>query len=347
MNKFVVLFSVTMCLFITGCLYDVPEYVNIEPSQSAFLIPLEGEIKDQVKFASEESLKKAQVAARRVQITHRWLQTGYWWFNGQYIPNVLLITVDRQPVTREWTADSTTGTSSKSEAIWVESKDSVGFSAGVTVSSMIKEEDAALFLYRYPSGSLAKIMDTEVRARIQAMFSDYSAGWDMSDLRGRKSEIASYIRNDAMPFFRERGITITTIGLTGGFTYENKKIQESIDEVFIAQRKKEINKALLEAQRDANLRITQEADAMAEKEQKIAAGTANGQKKLLEVAQAASKDQTYVELRKLEVEMERVRRWDGKCPTMMMGSNPSMMLSLPLPGDQPSSARAAVPAESK
>src|SRR5438876_10078203 len=83
--------------------YDVPEFVEVDSSESAFLIPLEGDTANQAAFHSVEFLKEKKVAAKRVQITHRWNQTGFMPRSGQWIGTVRLIKVDRRPVTREWT----------------------------------------------------------------------------------------------------------------------------------------------------------------------------------------------------------------------------------------------------
>jgi len=68
-----------LCLTgLTGCIkpYDKPEYVEIDTSETGFLIPLEGDTTQQAKFQSEDYLKQRKVAAKRVQITHRWSQEG-------------------------------------------------------------------------------------------------------------------------------------------------------------------------------------------------------------------------------------------------------------------------------
>src|SRR5439155_16643222 len=90
---------------LTGCIkpYDRPEYVEIDTSDTGFLIPLEGEGLQQAKFQSEEYLKQRKVAAKRVRITHRWSQEGRLPNNGRWIPTVRLVKVNRSPVTREWT----------------------------------------------------------------------------------------------------------------------------------------------------------------------------------------------------------------------------------------------------
>ena len=151
--------------------YDRPEYVEIDTSETGFLIPLEGDVTEQVKFQSEDFLKQHKVAAKRVQITHRWSQEGRMPNDGRWIPTVRLVKVNRSPITREWATTQTTlanGPVQRSDkAIWIESGDSVGFSMGFTCTAFIPEDDAARFLYWYPSGSLAEVMDREVRGRVQ------------------------------------------------------------------------------------------------------------------------------------------------------------------------------------
>jgi len=314
--------------------YDVPEYIDIGPNETAFMIPLEGDTTKQAKFSSAEQVEQMKVATKRVQIVHRWSQTGRWEAEGKWIPTVRLIRVDRSPVTREWTASKETGTSVKDQAIWAESKDSVGFSTGFSVTATIEEHNAALFLYRYPNRSLDQIMDGEIRARVQSAFSDAAAIYDLSELREKKSDILKSVRDDAIPFFEGRGITITTLGMFGGLTYENPEIQKAIDQVFVSQREAEISKALLNAQEDKNKRIESEAKALANKEIEVARGVAEGKKLVLEVAEAAAKNPVFLEMRKLEVEEARIQKWDGRYPTYMMsvgGSGPDASLLLNVP----------------
>jgi hypothetical protein len=319
-----------------GCrkAYDVPEYAEISNNETGFLVPLEGQTSDQAQFASLDYLKAQQVATKRVQITHRWNQTGRWEFTGEWIPNVRLIKVDRSPVTREWTAEAITGTGQKNEAIWAESKDSIGFSTGISITARVKEDNAAQFLYLYPSANaengLAKVLDTEARARVQSILSDFGAKYDMSELRALKSEMMNAVRKDLLAYYKDRGIDIPTIAQFGGFAYENKKVQESIDAVFISQREKEIAAALLEAQRDKNLRITQEADALANKERTIAKGIADGKASILGVAEKAAQNPVFLEMQRLEVMMKLTEKWNGQYPQFLMNSSsggaPPMML---------------------
>ena len=61
--------------------------------------------------------------------------------------------------------EATRGTNSRDQAIWIESKDSVGFSVGFNCTAYIKEGDTAHFLYMYRSKSLAQMMDGDLLYR--------------------------------------------------------------------------------------------------------------------------------------------------------------------------------------
>lgn len=325
--------------------YDTPAYREIKPHETAFVVPLEGDTYKQAKFASVKHLEDMKVAAKRIQITHRWNQTGRMHWQGEWIDNVMVITVDRSPVTREWSADAQTGTSTKNQAIWAESRDSIEFSTGITVTAQVAEENAALFLYRYQNKNLAYVMDNEVRARVQATFSDISAQYDMSELRGKKREILDAIRKDITVFFQERGITITTVGQFGGFTYRNPKIQDAIDSVFIAQREKDVAKAMLEAQSDKNRKLQMEGEGEAKKLREIAKGrkdaaitAAEGKSQAIrmvaEATKAAGSDPTFLRIKQLEVDKAKVEKWNGVLPVYSLttgGGNSSFLMTLPSP----------------
>lgn len=101
-----------ICVFgLTGCMkpFDRPEYVEIDTSETGFLIPLEGDGTQQARFQSEDYLKQRKIATKRVQILHRWSQEGRLPNDGRWIPTVRLVKVNRSPVTREWITDQTGG----------------------------------------------------------------------------------------------------------------------------------------------------------------------------------------------------------------------------------------------
>lgn len=169
----------------------------------------------------------------------------------------------------------------------------------------------------------------------------------MDLLRGQKKEMIEAIRSDVIEFFNKKGITISTLGQFGGFTYVNPEIQKSIDMVFVAQQEKEVAKALLDAQADKNKRLEQEGEGEALKVRKVAQGQADaaiteaeGRAKAIrlvaESTAAANQDPLFLALKKLEVETKQVERWDGKYPLYMMttgqgGQAPSLLLNVPTP----------------
>ncbi|WP_158261180.1 MULTISPECIES: SPFH domain-containing protein [Pirellulaceae] len=319
----------------SGCRpFDTPEFEEIDTSETGFLIPLEGATDQQVAFESERYLAERKVAAKRVQVPHRWVQTGRMYSMGQWMDTVRLIKVDRSPVTREWTADSSSGTKTANEAIWIESKDSVGFSVGFNCTAFIEEDDTARFLYMYRSRSLVDMMDSEVRARIQSVAAETAAKYDLDELRSRKQEMVDDVRQDVIAFFKQRGITVTTIGMFGGFTYQTPKIQEAIDETFVAQQKKVINMALFDAQQKENERIELEAEGQANMARTIAEGEADAIMKIAEATREAQSDPLFVQLKQFEVERERIEKWNGEYPSYLLqmdsgSQSPSLMLQLP------------------
>ena len=98
-------------LSLTGCIkpYNKPQLETISASQTAFLIPLEGNTKDnQASFDSVEFLESAKVATKRIRISKRWLQTGRQTWIGKWIATDRLVVVERKPESREWTNATTT-----------------------------------------------------------------------------------------------------------------------------------------------------------------------------------------------------------------------------------------------
>ncbi len=324
--------------------YDEVEYLQVNNNETAFVIPLEDakEKQDvQVRFNSEEYLNQSKVLTKRIQVPHRWQANGRLWFSGTWIPTVAVLKVDRSPVTREWNSSAASQKGSD-KAIWIESADSVGFSMGVSCTAYIKEEDSAKFLYMYPSGSLQSVMDSEIRARIQKLAAETAAKFPLDQLRERKSDIMGALDGDLVPFFSKRGISITTIGMFGGMTYENPKIQQSIDEVFVAQQKKNVALAEFEAQAKTNERVLLAAKADAEKITMKA--TADAERRTLEATAEAKAihlvneslancSPIFIQLRTLDTQQKQYDKWDGRFPTYFMGglSHPNMLLNVPMP----------------
>jgi len=331
-----------MLLFV-GCKdYDVAEYVEIGNSETAFVIELEDN--DGARFDSAQAVEEARVAARRIQIPHRWHSTGRMWFAGEWIDTVGVVIVDRAPVTREWTAETNSGTVNRDQGIWVESRDSIGFSVGFNCTARVEEDDASVFLYNYPAerssdgestiwrSELESVMDEEIRNMIQSVAADYAAQYDLDELREKKQEMVAQIRDTVIPFFQERGITITTVGMFGGFAYENDEIQQAIDQIFVAQQMKNEEAALLEAMEDREERLRREGVAIANQAREEAQGQADAVRLMAEAEaasitlvnealQEARENPIFLQIKALEVESQRIEAWNGTVPSFIMGSD--------------------------
>lgn len=296
------MFSLTGCGFIKP--YDRPELVTIEASQTAFLIPLIGDTSEQASFESEELLAQAKVATKEVQIPHRWVKTGRMPGSGEYRQAAKLIVVERTPVTREWNSGKEDGTSAKNQAIYAESKESIGFSVGMNISAQIyTEDDAVKFLYSYNNKTLENIMDTEIRARVESKFVEQCAKYPLNDILASKEEIMETVREDVNTYFADKGITITVLGMKDGIEYDDPEIQTAINEKFSSEQK-------LVTQENNNAVTISKAEAEAEAKVKLAEAEAEANRKI-----AASLTPELNEKIKYE-------KWNGVLPEVTGTNNP-------------------------
>ena len=306
-----VVLMLVMVMALTGCRkpYDKPEFVTIEASQTAFLIPLIGDTSDQGAFESEELLLEAKVATKEIQIPHRWVQTGRQNWNGEWRPSATLIVVERKPVSRSWNSGTSTDTSTS--AIFGETSDAIGIYVGMNCTAMIEEKDAAKFLYRYNNTPLETIIDTDIKKMVEDRFNLETAKYTSTELSSKKGEIMEAVKTYVVDYFADYGITITVLGMKEGISYENPAIQAAIDEKFaseqqlvIQQNKNEANIAKAEAEAQA---LILAAEAQAEANRILA-------ESLTDEILA----QMYYE------------KWDGKLP-YLYGADGNTLIQVPTP----------------
>lgn len=290
---------------LTGCIkpYDRPEIATIEASQTAFLIPLVGNTAEQASFESEELLANAKIATKEVQIPHRWVQTGRMSWSGVWRQSAKLIIVERKPETREWTAAKDAGTNVTNQAVYAESKESIGFSVGMNCSAQVDEANAVTFLYRYNNKSLSDIMDTEIRARVESKFVEECAKFSLNEILLKKEAIMASVREDVTTYFTERGITITVLGMKDGLEYEDSAIQQSINENFSSEQK-------LVTQENENKRILSQAETEAQAVVRKAEAEAKSNQLL---AGSVSPELTRY---------KQAEKWDGKLPQVQGEGTP-------------------------
>lgn len=301
---------VMACTLFTGCRkpYDKPEFVTIEASQTAFLIPLVGDTGAQSAFESEELLLEAKVATKEIQIPHRWVQTGRKHWMGDWKPAATLIVVERKPVSRSWESGDSTSASTK--AIFGETSDQIGIYVGMNCTAMIDEKDAAKFLYRYNSTPLETVIDTDIKKLVEDRFNIETAKYTSTELGAKKGEIMEAVKDYVIPYFKDYGITITVLGMKEGVSYENDEIQKAIDAKFASEQELVIQ----QNKNDAAL-AKAEADAKATIMAAEAQATANG---------LLSESMTPALLEKMYYE-----KWDGKLPYIYGGDDMTPIIQVP------------------
>lgn len=296
-----------MMLSLTSCIkpYDKPEFVVIEPSQTAFLVPLIGDTTNQENFESEEMLNELKVATKEIQIPHRWVQTKRWSWQGEYKPSSRVIVVERKPETREWINDGAVN-----DGIQAKTKDDIKFTVNLACTAQIDEANAARFLYRYNNKALAEIMDDEVKTKITSAVVGECAKYNQNELSSNTETIMEKVSENVIPYFEERGITITALGLTGDFVYSDS-VQKSIDQRFQAEKEaesQEIKNQQEVANAEAEVKIAQmEAQAILEKQSVMDA---------------------EIRLKELENQKAWVEKWDGSVPQVVTGSDSNMYYGL-------------------
>lgn len=314
MKKYFYVIALVLSFSLVGCIkpFKKENLVEIAPNQTAFVVPLEGATStNQGKFMSLEFLEQNKVATKRISLPQRFLKTGRGENAGNWIPTAKVIVVDRTPVTREWNNEN------KAVAIGVESKDSIGFSIGVNITALIKEEDAAKFLYNYAGVPLSKIIDTNVRGHVSSILSREYGYRTLQVCKTDKKEISNILLNELKESYEKMGITITNIGLIGGLLYDEKEIQESINKAYISEM------AVLQAKQETlkQVEVNNKMISQAEAERKSAEEFAKAQEAMI------AKVKLEIEKIKAEAELEKARKWDGKLPEKIVPTNASFLFS--------------------
>lgn len=321
MKKIQLLLAVIGSVFLLSACGPAPvePIKEIKPNETAFVVPLEGASKaKQGQFMSLDYLEANKVAAKRVVIPIRKRTTGRGPGNYEWIPTVKVITVDRTPVTREWTDSSKTGSSSRNDGFRVESQDSIGFVLGGTLTARVTEANASAFLYNYAGRPLRTVIDQNVRGYLQAYLTNAFGRLSLTECKKQKGEIfdAAYIAVVAK--YEPFGVTIDTFGPSQGLKYTNVAIQQAIDdaykaEMMIIQRRNEKT-----AQDEDNKRIKAAADTKLYEARKFAQ------------AEKAQEKMISLEIQRMRAEaaMVQAKRWDGKLPAKILPANSNLLMNM-------------------
>lgn len=224
--------------------YNTPKFENLENNETGFLLPLDDGTAQIKHTDSLAALREGKIGVKRIQISKRWVQTGWLYVWGEYLDEKRLVKVDRSTIMKTWSDDPRENSKKTDESIKAQSKDGLAFGCNFVCTAFIPESDdkntegAEHFLYFYKGDSLGHVMTNEVRARVQAVTTDFASRFSFEQLRGTQHELVEAVREDVIPFFKSRGIIITKLGMVGGFHPHNTEVQQSIDAAITAQQLK-------------------------------------------------------------------------------------------------------------
>lgn len=314
---------VSIATLLIGCgPAELPEIAEIKPNESAYVVPLEGATKEnQGKFDSADFLEKHKVASKRIYLPLTKKKTGRLWFEYEWIPTVRVIKVDRAPVTFVWQKSG-----DEDDGIDVESKDSIGFTVGINISAYVLEDDTSTFLYHYPSGHLSSVLNAIVKSKATEILSREFAKYNLEGTaavydkngnliqeavlgaRQQKGTIVNIAKNELIEFFKKSGVTISTFGLIGGLAYDDKAIQEAINENFASALKIKDKENERLAQEEVNKKNVDQAVAEKQAAQEFAkAKEARTMQVRLEI-----------EMLKAKAELVKAEKWSGNLPASIM-----------------------------
>lgn len=300
-----------LALALIGCgPVRVDPLVEIDTSETAFLVPLEGDTSAQSQFDSVEYFESAKVATKRITIPQRRRYVGRLWFSYKWVPTMRVIKVNRAPITKKWR--------DKNSLIHVESRDSIGFAVGVNLTAQIDEANAATFLYNYGEKDLDTAIDENVRSFLVSVLSREFGNRDLVECKADKGVISQIAFSETAEHFKGKGITITNLGLTDGLTYEDQAIQDAINATFIAEQE-----ALTAEQRE----IAATAEA------KVQVAKAQGEAQAAEeFARAKSAREALVRLdierMRAEAALEWAKKWNGVLPNNVLPADSPLMLNV-------------------
>jgi hypothetical protein len=308
---------------ITGCFKppNVADLIPVKPNETAWLIPLDGSSQDgQVKFNSVSFLDQHKIALKRITINKTWRKTGYdWeWWAGEWIPVAQLITVDRSLVTREWTDDPNTGTSSSQQGVGVVTADSVKLRVGLTITASINEDDASTYLYYHGQKELKDVLDQNIRSFAVAELTREYSQLGLKEAQTNGSAIYAKLFSDARETFKMKGITIQYLGNSEGLTYADKSVQESINASYKAEQ--DNRTAQMEQAAQVVRNTTKVLNAQAD---------ADAASKLFSVQEAAKfNNSLQIALLSAQAKMAMATKWNGSLPANILPESSPLLLNM-------------------
>lgn len=245
-----------MVMSLTSCIrpYDKPEYVEVDPNETAFVIPLftdnKTKTEDQVQLNADKAFyEQCMVSSKLIQVPHKWIQTGRLANTGYYTGTVKVITVDLTPHAGRWLPG-------EKEAIKVETAASQGITIPMSYTMHIESSDAALYLSNYRATDFDSVINVQVNRYFAGVAGEEFHKVEYKDVAKKRDEILKLAVDKTTSHFKEQGITIDAMAIIDGLIYDDKSLQDNIDQQAKAQAQKVLEdekKELLVKQRENTL----------------------------------------------------------------------------------------------
>lgn len=214
----------------TSCVrpYDKPEYVEVGPNETAFVIPMftDTNVKTEDQVQVNENVdfyKQHMVSSKLIQIPHKWIKTGRTPRSGYYKGTMRVITVDLTPRSGCWLQND-------SNAVKVETAASQGITIPMSYTMRILPDDAALYLSFYKAVDFQSVIDTQINRYFTGRASEYFHQVEYKDIAKQRDEILRKAVDETKDYFKSQGITIDQLAIVDGLIYDDASLQTNIDE---------------------------------------------------------------------------------------------------------------------
>lgn len=208
--------------------YDKPEYIEIDPNETAFVIPLftDSTIKteDQVQLNDAEYYKNCAVSQKLIQVPHKWIKTGRFANSGYYTGTVKVITVDLTPHAGRWEAND------DMTAIKVETAASQGITIPMSYTMHIEPADAATYLSHYRAVDFDSVINVQINRYFAGVVGKYFHETEYKDIAAKRDEMLEKAVSETKEHFKAEGITIDALAIIDGLIYDDRSLQENIDQ---------------------------------------------------------------------------------------------------------------------
>ena len=314
------LLLVALVFVLAGCRkdYDKKDVREIPLNTTAFVFPTDSNLVPH-PFSSVQELDKYRVKTADYVVPHVWEKTDYSIFDrfGIYRPLVRIVLVNRSMFVQEWSCSETLGFEHNLKALWAESNEHVVFSIGFNINALIEESQAANFLFHYQGATLAEVVDGPVRTEVGLALKEYMRTRSIDDVLLSVGPASDFVREKALALCNSTGIKLTSLMAFPPIMYRDPNIRDAMHELNAATIYKLAQYEFEKAQDIKARAILIEANALAEKELRIASAKNAGEILLLETARLITKTPELLKIKQIELEREKVAKWDGKYPSLL------------------------------